>query len=319
MKFLITGANGFIGKALCAALIQRGQSVRAAVRGATSLVEGAELVIVGKIDGETDWTNALRGVGAVIHLAARVHVMKESAADPLAEYLKVNLDGTKNLAVQAACAGVKRFVYVSSVKVNGEQTHGQQSYTEQDTPTPQDSYGITKYQAENALHHVAQETGLEMVIVRPPLVYGPGVKGNFISLLSAINRGIPLPLAGANNARSLIYVGNLVDALIVCATHPNATGQTYLVSDGEPISTALLVKEIADALGRKNHMFYFPPGLLRLIAAMLGRADKIDRLFGSLHVNDNKIRQELSWSPPYTLTQGLRETVNWYCKSITGR
>lgn len=312
MRFLITGANGFVGKPLCAELRRQGHSVRAALRSASTPVEDVEVVVTGAIDGETDWADALLGVDVVIHLAARVHVMKETAADPLAEFLKVNLHGTANLAQQAARAGVKRLVYVSSIKVNGERTTESRPFVESDEPDPQDAYGVSKWQAEQALRRIAHETGLQVVIVRPPLVYGPGVKGNFISLLAAIDKGIPLPLAGANNARSLVYVGNLVDALIVCATHPASAGQVYLVRDGEDVSTAMLVDEIAGALGRSNHSFYFPPGLLRAAAAVLGRSEQIARLFGSLRVSDAKIRSELGWVPPYALEQGLRATADWF-------
>jgi nucleoside-diphosphate-sugar epimerase len=312
MKILITGANGFVGKPLCAELLRRGHTTRAAVRSSATVQEGEQAIVVGDISGATDWTHALRDVDVVMHLAARVHVMKDTAADPLTEFLKVNLHGTVNFARQAARAGVKRLVYVSSIKVNGERTTGKQSFTEADTPAPQDFYGVTKWQAEQALLRIAQETGLEIVIVRPPLVYGPGVKGNFISLLKAIDKGMPLPLAGANNMRSLIYAGNLVDALIVCATHPSAAGQTYLVSDGEAVSTAALVDKITRALGRSNRSFYFPPGLLRAVAALSGRSHQVEKLFGSLLVSDSKIRSELGWAPPYSLEQGLRATADWY-------
>ena len=312
MKFLVTGANGFVGKALCAELLRQGQSVRAAVRSEHAPIDDAEVVVVGTIDGGTGWGAALRGIDTVIHLAARVHVMKDKAADPLAEFLKVNLYGTSNLAQQAASAGVKRFVYVSSVKVNGEQTTVNRPLLEADEPDPQDPYGMSKWRAEQDLQRIAHETGLGVVIVRPPLVYGPGVKGNFFSLLAAIDRGIPLPLAGAHNTRSLVYVGNLVDALIACATQAAAAGQTYLVSDGADVSTAMLVEKIAGALGRNSRSFYLPPGLLRAAASLLGRAEQMDRLFGSLRVNDEKLRRELGWSPPYTLEQGLRATADWY-------
>lgn len=312
MRFLITGANGFVGKPLCAELLRQGQSVRAAVRSANSPVENVEVAEVGSIDGNTDWADALRGVDVVIHLAARVHVMKDTAGDPLAEFLRVNLYGTSNLAEQAARAGVRRFVYVSSVKVNGEQTAETRPFAESDEPDPQDPYAISKWRAEQDLLRIANETGLEVVIVRPPLVYGPGVKGNFISLLAAIDRGIPLPLAGADNVRSLVYVGNLADALIACATHPAAAGQTYLVSDVDDVSTAMLVEKIAWELGRNSRAFYFPPALLRSVAAILGRAEQVDRLFGSLRVSDQKICGELGWVPPYTLEQGLRATAEWY-------
>jgi len=316
---LVTGANGFVGRYLCAEMFCQGWQVRGAVRSSAQLSDGADVVAVGNIDGDTDWMDALRGVEVVVHLAARVHVMKETAADPLAEFLKVNLHGTANLARQAARTGVKRLVYVSSIGVNGYRTDEAQAFSEQDTPHPHNVYAISKWQAEQALHRIAQETGLEVVIVRPPLVYGPGAKGNFPQLLAATDKGIPLPLKGAGNARSLVYVGNLVDALIACAAHPAAAGQTYIVSDGEAISTAVLVEKIAQALGRKSRSFYFPPALLRVVAALLGRSGQIDRLFGSLRVNDAKIRRELFWTPPYTLAQGLHETVDWYRNSMPGR
>ena len=319
MRFLITGANGFVGQPLCAELLRQGLSVRAALRSLGQFTDGAEVVAVGNIDGDTDWMKVLQGVDVVIHLAARVHVMQDTATDPAAEFLKVNLHGTVNLARQAARAGVKRLVYVSSVKVSGEGTGDARPFTELDEPNPQDPYGVSKWQAEQVLQRIAQQTGMKIVIVRPPLVYGPGVKGNFISLLAAIDKGMPLPLAGAKNARSMIYVGNLVDALIVCATRPAAAGQTYLLSDGEAVSTAKLVDEIAEALGRKSRSFYFPPGLIRFAASILGRSAQVDRLFGSLRVNDEKIRRELSWTPPYTLAQGLRDTVDWYRRSKAGR
>lgn len=312
MQYLITGANGFVGRTLCAELLQQGQSVRTAVRSANTLIENVEAAAVGTIDGGTNWAVALRGIDVVIHLAARVHVMKDASTDPLAEFLKVNLHGTVNLARQAARAGVKRFVYASSIKVNGERTSETAPFTESGQPNPQDPYAVSKWQAEQALQRIAQETGLEIVVVRPPLVYGPGVKGNFISLLTAIDKGVPLPLASANNARSLVYVGNLVDALIACATHPAAAGQTYLVSDGEDVSTAALVEKIARALGRNNRSFHFPPALLRAVATLAGRSEQVDRLFGSLRVSNEKICGELSWSPPYTLNQGLRATADWY-------
>ncbi len=268
--------------------------------------------MVGEIDSETNWVDALRNIDVVIHLAARVHVMKDTSADPLAEFLKINLHGTVNLAKQAANAGVKRFVYVSSIKVNGERTSETAPFTGLEKPDPQDHYAISKWQAEQALRRIAQEANLEVVIVRPPLVYGPGVKGNFSSLLAAIDRGIPLPLASASNARSLVYVGNLVNALITCATHPAAAGQTYLVNDGEDVSTAVLIEKIASAFGRNSRSFHFPPTLLRAAAALAGRSSQIDRLLGSLRVSSEKIRGELSWSPPYTLEQGLRATAEWY-------
>ncbi|MEQ1742436.1 MAG: SDR family oxidoreductase [Candidatus Nitrotoga sp.] len=309
MKFMISGAGGFVGKALCDELLRRGQSVSAAVRSGNSLIENTEVKIVGAIDGETNWADALRDVDVVIHLAARVHVMRENATDPLAEFLQVNLYGTSNLARQAASSGVKRFVYVSSIKVNGEQTSATQPFTELDEPSPQDFYSISKWQAEQALWRIAQETGLEMVVVRPPLVYGPGVKGNFAQMLAVIAKRFPLPLASVDNRRSLIYVENLVDALIACATHSAAVGQTCLVSDGEDISTPDLLRQLGDAMGCPAHILPFPPSWLLMLGKLFGKSDQVERLLGSLQVDSGKIRRDLNWVPPYTLQQGLQATA----------
>jgi nucleoside-diphosphate-sugar epimerase len=309
MKFLITGANGFVGKALCAELLQREYAVRAALRTAGSTVEPMEMVVVGAIDGETDWSAALSGIDVVIHLAARVHVMHDQAADPLAAFRHVNTEGTEYLARAAAASGVKRLVYVSSIKVNGEETYSGQHYKEADVPSPQDPYGISKWEAEQALHRVAAETGLEVVIVRPPLVYGAGVKGNFVQMLKVLAKGIPLPLASVKNLRSLVYIGNFVDALLKCATHPAAAGQTYLVSDGEDVSTPELLRQLGAAMGRPARLLPCPPALLKLGGRMLGKADQIDRLLGSLQVDSSKIRRELGWQPPFNLQQGLYLTV----------
>ena len=312
MKFLITGANGFVGKQLCAELLRQGQSVRAVVRIANFPVENIEAVAVSVIDGRTDWSNALRGVDVVIHLAARVHVMHDNTADPLTEFRQVNLHGTANLAQQAALAGVKRLVYVSSVKVNGEETQGTHKHSETDSPAPQDPYAVSKWEAEQALHRIALETGLEVVILRPPLVYGPGVKANFAQMLSVTSRRIPLPLASVHNRRSLLYVGNLVDALITCAMHPKAAGQTYLVSDGEDISTPELLQNLAAALTVPAHLFPCPIPLLRVAGKLTGKSEQIERLLGSLQVDSDKIRRDLNWQPPYSLQQGLQATADWY-------
>ena len=312
MRFLVTGASGFIGQGLCAELLRQGQSVRAAVRSATSSIDDTETAVVGAIDGETNWADALRDVDVIIHLAARVHVMKDAAADPLAEFLKVNTQGTANLARQAAAAGVKRLVYVSSIKVNGERTIEAQPFAETDKPNPQDAYAISKWRAEQELQRIAQETGLEVVIVRPPLVYGAGVKGNFIRLLATVDKGLPLPLASVSNKRSLIYSGNLVDALIACASHPAAAGKIYLVRDGEDVSIPDLVRRTAIGLGRPAKLLPLPVRLLHGLGRLFGKLESVERIAGSLRVNDDLIRKELGWKPRFTLQQGLQATADWY-------
>lgn len=306
-KFLVTGANGFVGGSLCAELLRQEYAVRAAVRSADLRMDDCERVIVGSINSETDWSAALCGVDVVIHLAARVHVVNDTAADLLAEFFRVNLYGTENLARQAARAGVKRLVYVSSIKVNGERTT--LPFTESDEPNPQDPYGVSKCEAEQILHHVAAETGLQIVIVRPPLVYGAGAKGNFAQMVKVLRSGIPLPLASVRNLRSLIYVGNFVDALIVCATHPAATGQTYLVSDGEDISTPDLLRRLGAAMGHPARLLPCPVALLQFGGRLLGKSEQVERLLGALRVDSRKICRELHWSPPYSLQQGLCATV----------
>jgi nucleoside-diphosphate-sugar epimerase len=307
LRFLVTGANGFVGKSLCVELFRQGYAVRAAVRSANLRIDDFERARVGSIDSGTDWTAALCGVDIVIHLAARAHVMKESVADPLAEFLRVNLYGTENLARQAARAGVKRLVYMSSIKVNGERST--LPFVESDEPNPQDPYGVSKCEAEQALHRVAAETGLEIVIVRSPLVYGPGVKGNFAQMLKVLRSGIPLPLASVRNLRSLIYVGNLVDALIACATHPAAAGQTYLITDGEDISTPDLLRRLGAAMGHPARLLPCSVALLRLGGRLFGKSEQVDRLLDSLRVDNGKICRELNWSPPCSLQQGLCATV----------
>jgi nucleoside-diphosphate-sugar epimerase len=312
MRLLVTGASGFVGSALCEELIGRGIDVRVALRSGNSRAGIIEQTVVGTIDAQTEWTNALQDVEVVIHLAARVHVMHDNAADPLQEFCRVNVAGTDHLARSAAANGVKRLVYVSSIKVNGEATREGNTFTEADAVHPQDPYGISKLEAEQALRQVARETGLEIVILRPPLVYGPGVKGNFIQMLKVLSRGIPLPLARVNNLRSLIYVENLVEALIVCATHPAAAGQIYLVSDGKDISTPEMLRQLGASMGHEARLFPCPEVLLKLSGLLIGKSDQVERLLGSLQVDSGKIRRELNWNPPYSMQQGLQATAEWY-------
>jgi nucleoside-diphosphate-sugar epimerase len=265
---------------------------------------GINQSLIGAINEQTVWTAALQDVDVVIHLAARVHVMRDDAVDPLTEFRCVNTAGTEHLARSAAASGVKRLVYVSSIKVNGEETSYGRIYSEQDAPAPQDPYAISKWEAEQALQRVARKTGLQTVIVRPPLVYGTGVKENCAQMMRMISRGIPLPLASVSNQRDLLYVGNLVDALIVCAAHPAAAGQTYVLSDGESISTPELLRQLAYAMGAPARVFSFPPSLLKVAGRMIGKSAQIERLLGSLQIDSSKIRRELNWQPRYTLEQG---------------
>jgi nucleoside-diphosphate-sugar epimerase len=308
-RLMVTGANGFVGRALCAEASARGIEVLGAIRHQGQLAVGVKGIAVGDINANTDWHDAILNCDVVIHLAARVHVMTDAADDPLAEFRLVNTAGTEHLARCAAASGVKRLVYVSSIKVNGEATSGDARFSEQDKPNPQDAYGVSKWEAEQALHRVAAETGLEMVIVRPPLVYGAGVKGNFAQMLRVVALGFPLPFAGVKNKRDLVYVGNLVDALITCAMHPAAAGNTYLVSDGEAVSTPDLLRGLAKALGVSSRVFALPIGLLKLAGALFGKADQVERLVGSLQVDSSKIRRELGWVPPFSVHDELTAAV----------
>ncbi|RNC68867.1 MAG: SDR family oxidoreductase [Desulfuromonadales bacterium] len=310
-RVLVTGANGFIGTALCRVLRENSRFVRGGVR---SLHFGGELVADDYVAlplsaADDSWSAILSGVDTVVHLAARVHVMADESSDPAA-YRLANVAGTEHLAREAARAGVSRFIFLSSVKVNGE---GRDTpYTEADEPAPLDPYGNSKWEAETTLRQVAAEAGLEVVIIRPPLVYGPRVKANFLRLLQIVRQGMPLPFTGINNRRSLIYLGNLVDAIITCVSHPKAAGQTYLVSDGDDVSTPELVRRTGEALGRPARLFPFPPALMRLAGRLFGKAAAVERLLGSLAVDDSKIRRELGWKPPFTMKEGLKETAEWF-------
>ena len=308
-RIMVTGANGFVGQLLCADALAHGLEVCGVTRRSGVSLPNVKNVVVSNINSKSDWTFALEGCDVVVHLAARVHVMRDTADDPLAEFRHVNVGGTEHLARSAAAAGVRRFVYVSSIKVNGEETHNGEAYSEQSEPAPKDPYGISKWEAEQALHRVAKETGLEVVIVRLPLVYGAGVKGNFAQMISVVVKGVPLPFASVNNKRSLIYVKNLTDALMLCATHPAAAGNTYLVSDGEDVSTSDLLRKLAVAMGKKSRLFSCPVVLLKLAAKIFRKSDQVGRLLGSLQVDSSKIRRELGWVPPFSVNDGLKATV----------
>lgn len=292
-----------------ASLAASGSNVRAAVRGPRSLSTANESVVVGDLQESTDWRVALADVRVVVHLAARVHVMQDNVPDPLAEFRRINVAGTLNLARQAAQAGVRRFVFVSSIKVNGEETLPGHSFTADDMPAPSDYYGISKLEAEQGLKEIASQTGMELVIIRPPLVYGPGVRANFHMLLRAVARGVPLPLGGLNNKRSLVALDNLVNFIETCITHPDAANQTFLVSDGEDLSTTELICRIANALSKPARLISIPLWMLKVGSMLLNKRDSLQRLSGNLQVDISKARDLLGWTPPLSVDEGLRRTV----------
>lgn len=311
-QVIVTGASGFVGQALCAKLASDGAAVRRVLRTcAGGIAPPAADIVLEDISPDTDWGGRLAGADAVVHLAARVHVMRDTVSDPLAAFRRTNVEGTDVLARAAARAGVRRFVFVSSVKVNGERTVDR-PFTERDVPHPEDAYGRSKWEAEQRLTEISATTGMAVTVLRPPLMYGPGVKGNFLSLMRAVARGWPLPLASIRNARSLLYVGNLADAIACCLGDRRPGLQTYLLSDGEDVSTPDLVRRLAAHLDRPARLLPVPAGWLRLGLHLTGRSNAWDRLAGSLRVDGGAIARDLGWRPPHTLDAGLRQTVAWY-------
>src|SRR6266699_979968 len=311
---LVTGASGFVGRRVCERALGLGMKVKGSHRspGSQSLVpQGVEKIQIASVNSNTDWSNALTGVDVVVHLAGRVHIAKDTLKDPLATYREVNTAGTRWLARMAVNAGVRRLVYVSTIKVNGEKT-ATAPFTETDAPRPQDAYAISKWESEQALHRIGAESGLEVVILRPPLVYGAGVGANFLRLLNLVRRGIPLPLASVSNRRSLVYVKNLADAVLTSATDPRAKGRTFLVSDGDDISTPELIRRIAEAMELPSRMFRCSARLLEVVARIVGKSAEAQRLLSSLVIDSTRIRFETGWTPRYTMLQGLKETVQWY-------
>jgi UDP-glucose 4-epimerase len=312
MKILVTGANGFVGGALLDRLVAERESydVIASVRGECNLkTVFYQQVQIGDLSSFTDWSIALNQVDVVVHCAARVHIMKDDSKDPLKAYREVNFYGTLNLARQAALAGVRRFLFISSIKVNGEETQPGKPFTADELPSPLDPYGVSKFEAEEGLRTIEEETGMEVVIVRPPLVYGPGVKANFASMLRLVELGIPIPLGSIHNARSMVALDNLTDFLVTCINHPAAAGQTFLVSDGEDVSTTDLLKRTAHAMGKHALLIPIPDFIIKSVAVLLGKRAVVNRLCGSLQVDINKASRLLGWSPPLTLDQGLKKTV----------
>jgi nucleoside-diphosphate-sugar epimerase len=268
-----------------------------------------EQVIVGSLAVDTVWREALEGMDAVVHVAARVHVMADTAADPLAEFRRVNVAGTLNLACQAALAGVKRFVFLSSIKVNGECTQSGRPFCADDKPGAQDPYAISKLEGELGLMEIAANTGMEVTIIRPPLVYGPGVRANFLSMMQCLQRGIPLPLGAIRNKRSLVALDNLVDLIITCLGHPAAANQVFLAGDGEDLSTTELLRRMGLALGKSVRLVPIPHSWLKVGATLLGRRDLAQRLCGSLQLDISKARVLLGWKPPISVDEGLRRAA----------
>lgn len=313
MKALVTGANGLIGRALCSVLDQDGQQVVRAVRTSTTPWE----LPVGDLNEKTDWSVALtQGIDVVVHFAGQLPLAESEIGAQANRYHEVNTAGTANLARQCAHHGVKRFVFVSTVKVLGEGKD--EPYRDGDLAVPADAYAISKWEAEQALWQIAAESGMEVVVLRPPLVYGPGVKGNFLRLMQAVDKRRPLPLGGIQNQRSLIYLGNLVDAIRVCLTHPKAAGKAFLICDGDDVSTPELIRRVAAALGRRPLLLPVPASLMKWAGALLGKRAAVDRLLGSLCVDMTPLREDLGWNPPYTMQAGLEATAQWYRKTKAG-
>ncbi|RHW20182.1 UDP-glucose 4-epimerase family protein [Pseudomonas jilinensis] len=318
MKILLTGGSGLVGRALAMRLLADGSKLRCAARQSLSLPPAAEYFPIPDLASSVDfdWSAAVQDVDVVVHCAARVHVMHESVSDSLQAFRAVNVEATLALARQAASAGVRRFVFVSSIKVNGEYSPPGQPFTAQDKPNPCDPYAQSKWEAEQGLLALGRETGLEIVIVRPPLVYGPGVKANFERMLNWLSRGIPLPLGATNNLRSLVARDNLVDLLVTCVDHPAAANQVFLVSDGEDLSTTELLRRLGSALGKPARLLPVPPTLLCWGASLLGKQDVASRLCGSLQVDMRKTCELLNWEPPVPVDDALAVVAQSYLDNI---
>ncbi|MGF1753413.1 SDR family oxidoreductase [Vibrio makurazakiensis] len=312
MKFLVTGSSGFLGSRFIGKVASSGILVRSVSRNVEDVQTKLDEFSVATINGNTNWNGAFDGVDCVVHCAARVHQMREPVANAIQAYLDINTDGTLNLARQAALAGVKRFVFISSVKVNGEFSQQNEKFTPCLSHRPNDPYGLSKYEAEIGLKVLAEELGIEVVIIRPPLVYGPGVKANFLSMIKLLDKGVPLPLGAIDNQRSFVYIDNLVDLMLTCCIHPKAGGETFLVSDDEDVSTTKLLNSVARALKSKARLLSVPKSIICFLAKLTGKPQFSQRICDNLQVDITKTKSLLNWSPPFAFEEGIRKTVEAY-------
>lgn len=317
VKILVTGADGFVGKTFCRMAREAGYYIRGTMRVGLSLPYCDEMAVTGDFADYRDWPAILEGMDAVVHLAARVHVMQEDSSDGLEFYRRINVQATELLARAASKAGVKRFIFASSVMIQGGSTVT--PYSEEGRPNPKTPYAVSKWEAEQMLHRVQTETGLPVTILRPPLMYGPGVKANFLKLLHLIYSALPLPLGGVQGRRSILFIDNFAHAIFHCLENSKSVGQTFLLSDGPAIGLPHLIKLLARHMERPCRLFPFPPSLLHRMLSIIGRREVADRLLGSLEVDDSKIRRLLGWHPPVTLETGLAATVAWYMQHFHRR
>lgn len=312
-KVLLTGGTGFVGRSILGALVEaKYQVVNVTRKPTATTLPGVQDHVVQSLSGRNDWSVSLKGVDAVIHSAGRAHIMNETHANPLQAFREVNVEATLNLARQAAAAGVKRFIFISSVKVNGEETEANRAFSSSDTPAPLDAYGVSKMEAEQALLELASQAAMDVVIIRPVLVYGPGVKANFERMIATVDKGLPLPFRTISNRRSLIFVENLVDLICLCIHHPAAANRVFLASDGEDLSIGQILDKLAVAMNKKSRLFAFPQGLLALAASLIGKKEFFQRLCGSLQVDISDTRERLGWVPPVSVDKAFAITALHY-------
>lgn len=306
---LVTGSSGLVGQSLTTQLLHAGYEVRGVARSSPPNLVGSryEFAPIGDFSEVSNWQSLLAGVSTIVHTIARVHIMDDKAVSPLEEFRKLNVQATLALAAQAAAEGVKRFIFISSIKVNGESTQDEKPFLETDDTVPTDPYGLSKFEAEQGLLAIAQQTNMEVVIIRPPLIYGPGVKANFASMMKWVKRGIPLPFGAVDNKRSLIALENLVDFITRCIEHPKAANEIFLISDGQAISTTELMQVVAKAFGNKPVLIPIPVSFMQFAASMIGKQAVADRLFGTLEVDSTKARNLLGWQPVITMDEQLKK------------